>query len=55
MKKSLLTAAALLLAGAAQAHSGHGAAPWHWHATDTAGLLAVAAIACLALLYSRGD
>jgi hypothetical protein len=55
VKKHLIAAAGLLLAGAAHAHPGHGAASWHWHATDTAGLLTVAAIACLALLFSRGE
>ena len=37
------------------AHPGHGAAPMHWHATDTAGFLFVAVLAGLAIWISRGD
>ena len=45
-----------LAAGAAHAHPGHGAAqPWHWHASDTAGFLAVAVLAGLAIWLSRGE
>ena len=54
MKKTLL-AAALLLAGAAHAHPGHAGLPWHWHPTDTAGVLTVSALACIALFFSRGE
>jgi hypothetical protein len=43
-------------AGAVQAHPGHGAVQqWHWHATDTAGFVTVAALAALAIWLSRGD
>ena len=48
--------AALLLAAAlpAFAHEGHGLpGASHWHATDTLGLLLVAALAGAALWFSR--
>jgi len=55
-KKHLLAPALLALAGGVHAHPGHGAAqPWHWHATDTAGLITVAVLAALALWLARGD
>jgi hypothetical protein len=43
-------------ASGAHAHAGH-AAPqaWHWHATDTSGLLTVAVLAALALWLARGQ
>ncbi len=42
-------------ATSAQAHGGHGAAPWHWHATDAWGFVGVAALAAVAIWLSRGD
>ena len=49
-----LTASLLPLATSVHAHPGHGAAaPWHWHASDTFGLLVVGALAALALWFSR--
>jgi hypothetical protein len=49
-------AAGLLLTTAgALAHGGHGAAPLHWHATDTAGFVVVAVLGALAVWLSRGD
>jgi hypothetical protein len=46
----------LALASSAHAHPGHGATqPWHWHASDTAGLLTIAVLAGLALWLSRGE
>ena len=51
--------AALVCSAAAMpafAHPGHGAAaPFHWHATDTAGFLLVVVLATLALWLSRGE
>ena len=56
MKKHLLSTALLTLAGTVQAHPGHGATQaWHWHPTDTAGIIAVALVAALALWFTRGD
>ena len=56
MKKHLLTTALLTLAGAVHAHPGHGAPQaWHWHPTDTAGIITVAALAAIALWLTRGD
>jgi hypothetical protein len=56
MHKTLLPAALLTLAGATHAHPGHGAVQaWHWHATDTAGLLTVAVLAAIALWLARGE
>jgi hypothetical protein len=52
--KSLLTAALAVLPLAAVAHRGHGLpAGGHWHATDTPGLLLVAAGAAGAWWFSR--
>ena len=57
---STLTAAATsvlatLWATAAQAHDGHGMdASGHWHASDTWGFVALAAIVALAIWSSRG-
>jgi len=40
----------------AHAHGGHGASSeWHWHATDTWGFLMVAALAAIAIWFSRGE
>ena len=55
MNKTTLLAALAAFGDAAHAHAGHGAAPaWHWHATDTAGLLMVAVLAAIALWLARG-
>jgi hypothetical protein len=57
-RRLLLLPSALLLSvwsAAASAHDGHGLAGSHWHATDSAGLVAVAALAALALWLSRGE
>jgi hypothetical protein len=43
------------LAAPALAHGGHGAADWHWHASDTSGFLMVVVLASLALWLSRKD
>jgi hypothetical protein len=48
---ALLSAAAT----SAQAHGGHGAVQWHWHATDAWGFVVVAALAAIAIWFSRGD
>ena len=42
-------------ATSAQAHVGHGAAEFHWHASDTWGFLMVAALAVAAIWFSRGE
>ena len=53
--KNKLTLLACALAAPAFAHEGHGiAGDSHWHATDTVGLLLVAAVAAAAWWYSRG-
>ena len=53
MKRPAVLAAALA-ALPALAHEGHGAAtPFHWHATDTFGLLLAGALAALAWWLSR--
>ena len=44
----------IMWAGAALAHEGHGMGATHWHATDTWGFLAVAALTALAIWMSRG-
>ena len=50
----LIGAALTVLPLLATAHSGHGlSASPHWHASDTAGLLLVAALAAAAWLISR--
>jgi hypothetical protein len=56
MNKTLPVSTALLaLASRAFAHEGHGlAGSSHWHATDTFGLLLVAALAGAAWWFSRG-
>ena len=48
----ILPAALFALATSAQAHGGHAAAGSHWHATDAAGFVVVAALAALALWLS---
>lgn len=42
-----------LFATRAFAHGGHGAAQWHWHATDSAGFVFLLVVAALALWMSR--
>ncbi len=42
-----------LLAGAAQAHDGHGLFGAHWHATDTLGFVALAVGVGAAIWLSR--
>jgi hypothetical protein len=49
------TAAFLSTTTTAIAHQGHGAAGVHWHATDTAGFVAVAVLAGVAIWLSRKD
>lgn len=48
----------ITLTGSAFAHEGHGmdatVSATHWHATDTWGFLAVAALTALAIWMSRG-
>ena len=55
MKRSLAATLAAAACLPAWAHEGHGAAPVHWHATDTAGFLMVAVLAALALWLGRGE
>ncbi len=43
-----------LWAASAHAHDGHGLSGGHWHASDTWGFVAFAAIAALAIWSSRG-
>jgi len=45
--RKLATLAALAANATAWAHDGHGMEGSHWHATDTWGLLAIAAAAAL--------
>lgn len=52
MQRCILSIA-ILWTGAAHAHDGHGLGGAHWHATDTVGWLAAAAIAAGALWWSR--
>jgi hypothetical protein len=53
---ALLSLFSLLLTLPAFAHEGHGAlTPSHWHASDTAGFITIAALAALALWLSRGE
>ena len=51
---SLLRLAALGLPSLALAHEGHGISGAHWHATDTLGFVALAAIVAVALWATRG-
>jgi hypothetical protein len=52
--KTTLTSLCLLAAGAAAAHEGHGLpGAGHWHASDTLGLLLVAALAAGAWFIGR--
>ncbi len=54
MTRSLTTLTGLLLAGAAQAHPGHGMpGNFHWHATDAFGLALVVAAAAGAWWWVR--
>jgi hypothetical protein len=53
--KRITASLASLAALPAMAHPGHGAAPIHWHATDTAGFVLVAVLAALAVWLARGD
>ena len=49
-----IPAVLLMLSGAAHAHPGHGARlAWHWHPSDTAGIVTVAVLAALALWFTR--
>ena len=54
MRASIAFATAFSAALPAFAHEGHGLAGSHWHASDTFGLLLVAALAALAVWLSRG-
>ena len=57
MSLRLATLSASLLCAVAapvHAHGGHGAATWHWHATDTVGFLLVAVLAGAAVWFTRG-
>jgi len=48
-------ALALLAAGAAHAHPGHGFLEHvHWHATDAWGFLAAGALVAVAIWFTRG-
>ncbi|HVZ45112.1 MAG TPA: hypothetical protein VHA82_14980 [Ramlibacter sp.] len=38
----------------AWAHEGHGAPPFHWHATDTAGFVLVMVLAAIAVWLASG-
>lgn len=54
MTKTLLAAAAALIAPVASAHEGHGLpGASHWHATDAVGLLLVVALAAGAWWWIR--
>jgi hypothetical protein len=56
MRRLTLSTLLATLSAAVQAHPGHGAVQqWHWHATDTAGFITVAALAAIAIWLSRGD
>jgi hypothetical protein len=52
--KTRFLAALSLAAGSAVAHDGHGLEGAHWHATDTWGWLAIAAVVALGLWWRRG-
>jgi hypothetical protein len=52
--KSIAAYALFTWAGGAFAHEGHGLAGTHWHATDTLGLIAVAALAAAVIFGTRG-
>ncbi len=51
--KNILTLAAALVALPALAHEGHGLFGSHWHASDTLGFVAVAALVGLAVWFGR--
>ena len=54
LHKPLLAISALLLAGMAQAHTGHGLpGSAHWHASDTLPLLGLAAACVVGLWLNR--
>ena len=56
MRRLALTPFLAWLASGVQAHPAHGAVqPWHWHAPDTVGFLTVAALAAIAIWFSRAD
>ena len=51
--KSIAVYALGMVATAVFAHDGHGLAGMHWHATDTLGFIAVAAMLAVAIWLSR--
>ena len=51
--KALFALASLGLSSLALAHEGHGLGAVHWHATDTLGFVALAAIVGAALWLAR--
>jgi hypothetical protein len=54
--KRIAALSSLLFTLTAFAHEGHGAlSSSHWHASDTAGFITIAALAALALWLSRGE
>jgi hypothetical protein len=52
--KLIAASAGISWANGVFAHDGHGLSGIHWHATDTWGFVAVAALAGLAMWWSRG-
>ena len=51
----LISVSLASLAVQAHAHEGHGiAGASHWHATDTFGLIALAAVVALVVWFTRG-
>ena len=52
--KALLCAAALTACAFAQAHTGHGMAGQHWHATDAWGFALLGAVVVATLWFNRG-
>lgn len=51
--KALISLPALLTAGLALAHDGHGLLGSHWHATDALGFVGVLALLAVAVWLSR--
>ena len=49
----IASCAGLSVATAVSAHEGHGLMGTHWHATDTLGFVAVAAMVAVAVWLSR--
>jgi hypothetical protein len=49
----IATCTGLMGATATFAHDGHGLAGMHWHATDTWGFVAVAAMIAVAIWFAR--